>query len=331
MTRFLTELMSALPPRSRQDLIAVGVTPGRLRGSGWRTTSRGFFCPRSSGDDALERRTPTQRILEALPTLPDGGVLGGWAAAYVHGVDWLDGVGRDGRPEAVTVVLGCLVDHRPDAPYGYRGLLQPDEAAVRHGVPVTSLERTAFDCARWAPNVAEAVVRLDAVLHHTELTAPELRDWLPRVKGWRGVRQVRHGLTLADARVLSPWESRLRMLMVVTGCLPAPEVNVAVRDRRTGALAGFADLLDSGAGLVVEYDGAGHRDQVQHHRDNWREEGLEALGLIVVRVDSLDFRDPYRLLGRICAARARGMNRDRSLDRWFIDPQTPLTAALLQF
>ena len=36
--------------------------------------------------------TPAQRILEAVPLVPAGGAWTGWAAAYVHGVDYLDGL-----------------------------------------------------------------------------------------------------------------------------------------------------------------------------------------------------------------------------------------------
>lgn len=104
--------------------------------------------------------------------------------------------------------------------------------------------------------MAEAVICLDAMLRFTSLTEPDLWHWLPRVHGWRGVRRARHALALASGRVRSPWESRLRVLYVVDGGLPTPEVNAPVTDLRTGEIVAEADLLDHDAGLVLEFDGA---------------------------------------------------------------------------
>lgn len=204
----------------------------------------------------------------------------------------------------------------PPDPRYYRGLLESDEIEAVHGIPVTGVVRTAFDCARWSATLAEAVICLDAMLRFTSLTEPDLWDWLPRVRGWRGVRRARHALALASGRVRSPWESRLRVLYVVDAGLPTPEVNAPVTDLGTGEIVAEADLLDHDAGLVLEFDGAEHRDRFQHNADNRREEGLESLNLVVCRVDSLDFADRRRLLRRILDARGRGLRRDRRLDRW---------------
>lgn len=103
--------------------------------------------------------------------------------------------------------------------------------------------------------------------------------------------------------------------------------NRAVFDRR-GNLLGIPDLLDVEAGLVLEYHGAswrtersaGHRDPAQHNEDNEREVRLERVGLVVVRVAKADlthFRD--RLALRLTSARAEGLGRDRTRDRWTLD------------
>lgn len=104
-------------------------------------------------------------------------------------------------------------------------------------------------------------------------------------------------------------------------------MNRAVFDGR-GRLLGIPDLLDVDAGLALEYDGeswqaersAGHRDRRQHREDNDREERLERAGLVLVRVEKADLTTyRNRLAARLAAARADGLHRDRSRDRWTLD------------
>ena len=52
-----------------------------------------------------------------------------------------------------------------------------------------------------------------------------------------------------------------------------------------GRLLGISDLLDPATGLLGEYDGAQHREELQHALDNAREEGFEDDGLTVYRGD----------------------------------------------
>ena len=164
------------------------------------------------------------------------------------------------------------------------------------------------------------MVTLDALAHFRVISLTGMTGYLADYSGWSGIRQVRQALRLADPSVRSPWETRLRMVYVLEAGLPAPLVNCSVYDRR-GRLLGIADLLDEEAGLVVEYDGSGHRDQRRHNSDNEREEAFERAGLVVVRVDHYDYR--YKRAGMIARLRdghRRGMLRDRRRDRWTITP-----------
>ena len=71
------------------------------------------------------------------------------------------------------------------------------------------------------------------------------------------------------------------------------------------------------AGVVVEYDGAHHRDPVQHRADNAREHRLEEAGLIVIRFDGHDtLVTQSRTLDVMRSARRRGLRRDRRHDHW---------------
>jgi hypothetical protein len=100
-------------PESYAALRLRGLTPGQIRGPGWRRTSRGFHVP------ARTVEAPLQRVANAAARLPAGGAVGTWGAALLHGVQWCDGYAPDGRtplpvmlftgPEAHVRALGCRV------------------------------------------------------------------------------------------------------------------------------------------------------------------------------------------------------------------------------
>lgn len=111
----------------------------------------------------------------------------------------------------------------------------------------------------------------------------------------------------------------MRVVWIATAELPAPLVNVGVRDR-TGLLLGVPDLLDEASGLVGEYDGAHHRTLQNHTADNVREERLEEHNLTVVRATALDlYVRRAGLVTRLRHGYERACARDRSRDRWVCD------------
>jgi hypothetical protein len=194
------------------------------------------------------------------------------------------------------------------------------------GLPVTAPARTGLDLARWAVDLTEAVVALDAMLGARVVTPPRLMKALPTLGRTRGAPQARRAVALCRIGVRSTWETRLRMFCVHRLMMSDLLVNRAVFDR-SGTLLGVPDLLDEDAALALEYDGArwrsavslGRRDRDQHREDNVREERLERAGLIVVRADKSDLtRHRDRLAERLGAARAEGLRRDRRRDRWTI-------------
>ncbi len=196
------------------------------------------------------------------------------------------------------------------------------------GIPFTAERRTALDLARWAPDLTEAVVALDAFLAFRMLSLPRLAAGVTALEGLPGSGQARRAVRLSRSGVQSPWESHLRMFYVLDLRLPSPQVNQPVFDAR-GNLLGVPDLLDEEAGLAVEYDGArwsrqsdgGHREREQHREDNAREERLERVRLIVVRAEKADLtRFRSSLARRITEGRADGLSRDRRRDQWTIEP-----------
>lgn len=321
MSKFNTEFEFAKPPQPMTTLLKEGVTEHALRGSAWQRTSRGLYLP------GADTSSTTQRIVSAAALVPEGGAIGGWASAYAHGADHLDGLDGARRPLQVTLCLPVGV-HRSDTSdvhYVRQSLAKGDIVEVA-GMRFTSPVRTALDLARWAPSLPEAVVAVDAMLG-----AGLPRDTLLRaaaaLRRQRGAKQARQAAQLGRTGVRSPGESRLRVAYVVDLITVDPLVNPTLLDL-DGRVLAMPDLLDEEAGLVLEYDGAswvgstreaGHRDHDQHREDNAREELLERAKLLVVRAGRADLgRHRAQLRHRMRTARADGLARDRRHDRWLV-------------
>lgn len=188
------------PALRRTSMAAAGVGPRERYGDLWRRPFRGRYV--WAGTDADD---PAQRIRAAASVLPADGVLGGWAAAYLWGAVDLDGQGPLGR--ACLPVPLCLPPGRQCRPRPgvvcWRSALADDDRASCAGLPVTDPVRTAFDAARFAPGLVEAVVAVDALLRTGRVSPVRLAAYLAARPGWRGVPQLRAALALADGRTAS--------------------------------------------------------------------------------------------------------------------------------
>jgi hypothetical protein len=265
--------------------------------------------------------SPSQRIAEAAALLPPYAALGGWAAAYWMGVRFLDGM-RGGDATPVLLNIGDGTGHIRKAPgvTVLRTRITAEELVRVRGFQVTTPVRTAFDGARLAPTLVEAVIFVDMMLASGLVTVDELAAYLPEHRAaWKGVAQARRALALADPATKSPPETRLRLLWTLEAGLPRPLVNRPVFTL-DGHLIGFPDILDPMSATVGEYDGDQHRELAQHTADNAREEDFEDHGLVVTRVTRMDLQRDQRTVQRLNRAWQRGMARDRRLDRWTLTP-----------
>jgi very-short-patch-repair endonuclease len=242
-------------------------------------------------------------VADAAALMTPSDALTGWAAALLHGVADVDGLDRAMRPLPVVVCSPARGQHR------VRPGLRPTRRAVHDhevervdGIRVTTLARAAYDLALDAADEQEALVALDTcvstVRGGSRTTVDNVRRVLDEHAKTRGIAQTRAALALASARSASPAESRTRHVAVRRAGLRDALVNPPVF-APDGALAGVVDLLVPSVGLVVESDGAGHRQERTHAADNSREERLERLGLFVVRVSALDHRRPDVLVTRL--------------------------------
>ncbi|WP_235493278.1 hypothetical protein [Leifsonia sp. Leaf336] len=167
------------------------------------------------------------------------------------------------------------------------------------GLPLTTPEQTWLDLAVSLDRDALVALGDWLVSYRHPLTTPEaLAEIVRSTPGRRGIMKARTALALIRTRSESPAETRLRLLIVDAG-LPEPALNYLIHQRDGGFIA-RVDMAYPDRGVVLEYEGDGHRVQ----RDVWfrdirRREQLEDLGWRVVRVTAADMQSPTALLSRL--------------------------------
>jgi Protein of unknown function (DUF559) len=244
------------------------LTPGVLRGRRYRRLFPDVYAPALLEVD-LALRARAAGVLVA-----GRGVVAGYAAAELWGASC-------GPPDVPIDVL-LPHDYRCEGLRVHRDGVDPDEVTWLGLTPVSTPDRAAFDLARWAPDLTERVVAVDALTHFCKVDPDAVRTLRNRHLGVRHGAEVAEVLALADARAESPMESRGRMALHLGG-LPAPAVQHPVIARGVRYLL---DLAYPEVRLAIEYDGAEHRSQRRARRDLLREAALTALGWHILRFDA---------------------------------------------
>lgn len=181
---------------------------------------------------------------------------------------------------------GVTTHHRPAAP-----------VVVRDGVRVSTLVDLFVELAEEL-SLVELVVAGDWMVRRHGVRITALRRAAMRATG-PYARLARRAARFVRAKVDSPMETRLRMLIVLAG-LPEPEVNSTVC-RREGSILRRFDLCWPSVKVVVEYDGRHHVEVVEQWEadldrreqiddDEWR---------ILVVVASGIYVDPARTVRRV--------------------------------
>ncbi|OMC34719.1 hypothetical protein A5739_05490 [Mycobacterium colombiense] len=228
-----------------------------------------------------------------------GAVIGGAAAAALHGAEWI--------PDGVPVELICDRPRAPDGVLTRRCTLTEGETQSIDGLRVTTPERTAFDIGRRGA-IRSAVVRLDALARATGLKVDDVVRVAMAHPRSPGLRQLETALELCDPGAQSPRESYLRLLLIDAG-LPRPQTQIPVLGV-DGLPFAYLDLGWPQSMVAVEYDGDQHRtDRRQYVKDIRRMERLERMGWLVVRVVAED--QPAAILRRVKAALAASSVRSR--------------------
>ncbi|MPZ60185.1 MAG: hypothetical protein GEU93_02580 [Propionibacteriales bacterium] len=272
---------------------------------------------------ALDPDDPMVRIGAAAALLPSGCAISGWAAAYAHGITYLDGrAGSRLRDVLLLLTPGHRLHKRPGiTPRRVKEC--PEITTAGLDFPCVTLARASADEMCLAYALEDAVVIADmATSTRTGQRTTSLTDlsvMVAEMRGARGIRRARAALRLASDRSASPPETRFRLVWVLEAGLPPPLVNCPIFSL-DGDLLGYGDLVDEDAGVVGEFDGAQHRELGQYSSDIVRHEALERHNLTMFRGTILDLRRRASLRRRMRSAYERGMTRDRSKDRWTLTP-----------
>lgn len=256
------------PFRGSAAVAAGSLTPGVLRGPRYRRLFPDVYAPACLDVDLALRARAAGVLVEGR------GVVAGYAAAELWGAS----CGPPGAP--VDVLLPY--DYSCPGLRVHRERLHIDETDRCSATTVTAPVRTAFDLARWAPDLTERVAAVDALAYNRTIDLDALRVLRNRHLGVRRGGGISAVLALVDPRAESPMESRARMALHLGG-LPPPAVQhpVIARGVRYRLDLAYPDVL-----LAIEYDGADHRTQQRARRDLVREAALTALGWHILRFDA---------------------------------------------
>lgn len=250
---------------------------------------RNVYAPRGLELTALDR------AVAAWLWCRGDAILVGPSAAAALGTRWLpaDEPAELARPR-FAATAGLVV--RADA-------IADDEQQTSRAMRCTTPARTAFDLGRRLTG-ENAIIRLDALMNRTKVSAAQINTITERYPGARGIRQLRATLEYVDGGAESPQETRLRLLLVDLG-LPRPVTQIPVTNER-GKVVRRIDMGYPEYMVGVEYDGQHHFTNPDAYADDIdRLEFLASRGWIIVRVSARQLRYERRQIGaRVRAALA---------------------------
>ncbi|WP_374457061.1 hypothetical protein [Nocardioides sp.] len=181
---------------------------------------------------------------------------------------------------------GVTTHHRPGA-----------ATVVRDGVRVSTLVDLFVELADEL-SLVELVVAGDWMVRRHHVRVKALRRAAKTATGTHA-RLARQAARYVRAKVDSPMETRLRMLIVLAG-LPEPEVNMSVRTVDGEVVRRF-DLCWPEVRVIVEYDGRHHVERIEQWEADLdrREEIDDDEWRILVVVASGIYGDPGRTVRRV--------------------------------
>lgn len=279
--------------------------------------ARGLYARRSFWE-GLSCELRAVFVLRSLQRLHPDWVFCAESAALLYGLPVAHSdvlrphvaVSRESRPRQMGIAVRHIIDL--------------EEIRLVDGVRVTSLARTAFDCARREP-FGRALAVVDAVLRRYRVTAGWLIDRFRLFPGgspgaWRAFRIAAH----ADPRSESAGESIARAAMVGLG-FAVPDLQVQVADPidpDNGYRLDFVWRLPQGGFVIGEFDGYVKYEDPAMLRgrsaaraladERHREARLSLLGAPIVRLSIKDVSSPERL-ARILSS--YGIPRDFGTER----------------
>jgi very-short-patch-repair endonuclease len=289
-------------PFTLDEARCAGLKRWHLEGASWSRLASGTYIW------AGHAKAPEVMLAAAQRRLPSSAVFSGLTAAWLHGLDV-----EPCDPIEATIENGAGVSSRSGVSLR-RTTIPLDDAVSIRAFRATPIVRTLLElCGRLS--VTEATVLIDMALRLRATSPDDLSSWISNNPRWFGVRKLRRAACLADGGAESPMETRLRMLLVLSG-LPRPQTQVSLHDHRGGFL-GRPDLYYAAQRLGIEYDGAVHRSSLVE--DNRRQNRLQQAGIRLLRFTAGDLlHSPGTVVAQV-----RGMLGDGRRV-----PQMPANSAL---
>lgn len=267
---------------------ALGVSAATLRGPRFRAPFPGVRVAATLED------TLRVRAAAALVALPDGSVLSCHTAAEVR---------RIPVPTEPDIHADIPANRRPTRICGIAAHGRKVPIAAVQGLPVCTPAENFLELAEHL-SLVDLVIAGDALVRHGWVQLGALHDAVSQVAGRRGIRVARRGVGLVRARVDSPMETRIRLLLVLAG-LPCPEPGFRVL--QDGRFIAYVDLAYPQYRVIIEYDGDLHRTLKKKWRmDVATREELRDLGWTVIVLTWDDYAVwPARTVGRVARELAR--------------------------
>ena len=290
-------------PFTRASGLAAGITSGVLRGPRFRRVGHGLYV------DAGSTISPLDAARATLIGYDDRAHASHASAARIHGLP---------LPALADEHVSVAEPAHHKARAGARvHVSRSAEIVTVRGVRVSSARQTFLDLAA-VLELVDLVVLGDALVRAGLSTPEALVEFCAASRG-RSARAARRAAALVRAGVDSPMETRLRLLLVLSG-LPEPEVNRTIRADNGDPVRKY-DLSWPAARVIVEYDGRQHIErEAQWEADLDRREAIDDEGWRIIVVTSRGiYRDPGRTVARVWRAlRARGLRNlpPRPSDAW---------------
>jgi hypothetical protein len=200
--------------------------------------------------DAHADESREQRIAAASLIVPAHAVISDETAAWIWGVDAYRPSDRDRLDPSWVVPHGSSRTRLTGV--ACRQALMPDEDIVQvGGIAITTPVRTVSDLLRkqWRPY---ALASADSMARAGLVRPVEVREYVARLKGYRGIRQARVLSQLIEPKSESPGESWTRLRLIDAG-FPRPRAQVELDD--VAGQTRFLDLAYVRRKVAVEYDG----------------------------------------------------------------------------
>ncbi|TMQ90281.1 hypothetical protein ETD83_36125 [Actinomadura soli] len=220
----------------------------------WKRTSADSIVPVGPGIYfvPVKGASLAARATALSDLLPQDVVVARRAAAWIWGLDLLP-PGVDEADWNVELITPGSSENPLSQITAESVELPADHVTEQFGVRMTTLARTALDCARWLPRY-EAVAALDQFIRRGVET-DELTRMARGLRGYRGNKRLREIVRLSDRGAASPGESWARVAVMESG-LPRPKTQVPVRGEDGRWL--YIDLGYPEFRVGLEYDGERH-------------------------------------------------------------------------